>query len=100
MHDWRDDECVKILRRCREAIPSKDAGGKVIIINMVVGSGTSKLADTLKEEAQVLYDLFLMVFEGGEREEHEWEKIFLEAGFSGYKVIPVLGIRSIIEVYP
>ncbi|XP_047046065.1 acetylserotonin O-methyltransferase 1-like [Lolium rigidum] len=100
MHDWRDDECVKILRKCKEAIPSKDAGGKVIIINMVVGSGTSKQGNTLREESQVLYDLFLMVFEGGEREEHEWKKIFLEAGFSGYKIIPVLGIRSIIEVYP
>ncbi|VAH09286.1 unnamed protein product [Triticum turgidum subsp. durum] len=100
MHDWRDDECVKILRRCKEAIPSREAGGKVIIINMVVGSEKSKGNSTKKEEAQALYDLFLMVFEGGEREEHEWEKIFLEAGFSGYSIIPMLGIRSIIEVYP
>nr|BAK00281.1 predicted protein [Hordeum vulgare subsp. vulgare] len=100
MHDWRDDECVKILRRCKEAIPSKEAGGKVIIINMVVGSGMSKGKSTEKEEAQALYDLFLMVFEGGEREELEWKKIFLDAGFSGYNIIPVLGIRSIIEVYP
>uniref|UniRef100_A0ACD5T8J6 Uncharacterized protein n=1 Tax=Avena sativa TaxID=4498 RepID=A0ACD5T8J6_AVESA len=100
MHDWRDDECVKILRRCKEAIPSRDAGGKVIIINMVVGSESSNQGNDRKEEAQVLYDLFLMVVEGSEREEHEWEKIFLEAGFSGYKIIPVLGIRSIIEVYP
>uniref|UniRef100_M8BJS0 O-methyltransferase ZRP4 n=1 Tax=Aegilops tauschii TaxID=37682 RepID=M8BJS0_AEGTA len=100
MHDWRDDECVKILRRCKEAIPSREAGGKVIIINMVVGSEKSKGNSTKKEEAQALYDLFLMVFEGGEREEHEWEKIFLEAGFSGYNIIPVLGTRSIIEVYP
>ncbi|EMS45261.1 O-methyltransferase ZRP4 [Triticum urartu] len=100
MHDWRDDECVKILRRCKEAIPSREAGGKVIIINMVVGFEKSKGNSTKKEEAQALYDLFLMVFEGGEREEHEWEKIFLEAGFSGYSIIPMLGIRSIIEVYP
>ncbi|VAH21162.1 unnamed protein product [Triticum turgidum subsp. durum] len=100
MHDWRDDECVKILRRCKEAIPSREAGGKVIIINMVVGSEKSKGNSTKKEEAQALYDLFLMAFEGGEREEHEWEKIFLEAGFSGYNIIPALGIRSIIEVYP
>ncbi|XP_037472902.1 acetylserotonin O-methyltransferase 1-like isoform X2 [Triticum dicoccoides] len=100
MHDWRDDECVKILRRCKEAIPTREAGGKVIIINMVVGSEKSKGNSTKKEEAQALYDLFLMAFEGGEREEHEWEKIFLEAGFSGYNIIPALGIRSIIEVYP
>ncbi|KQK05394.1 acetylserotonin O-methyltransferase 1 [Brachypodium distachyon] len=99
MHDWKDDECVRILRRCKEAIPTREAGGKVIIINMVVGSGKAG-GEAMLEEAQVVYDLFLMVFEGREREEHEWEKIFLEAGFSGYKVMPVLGIRSIIEVYP
>uniref|UniRef100_A0A0E0DZR6 O-methyltransferase domain-containing protein n=1 Tax=Oryza meridionalis TaxID=40149 RepID=A0A0E0DZR6_9ORYZ len=37
---------------------------------------------------------------GGEREEHEWKKIFLEAGFSDYKIKPILGFISVIEVYP
>ena len=34
------------------------------------------------------------------RDEQEWSKIFSEAGFGGYSVIPVFGVRSIIEVYP
>ncbi|CAD6333217.1 unnamed protein product [Miscanthus lutarioriparius] len=34
------------------------------------------------------------------RDELEWKKIIFEAGFSSYKIIPVLGVRSIIEVYP
>ncbi|CAL5408863.1 unnamed protein product [Camellia sinensis] len=36
LHNWSDENCVKILKRCREAIPSKEDGGKVIIIDMVV----------------------------------------------------------------
>jgi hypothetical protein len=42
----------------------------------------------------------MMYINGVEREEHEWRKIFTVAGFSDYKIIPVLGFRSIIEVYP
>jgi hypothetical protein len=33
-------------------------------------------------------------------ERSEWKKIFLEAGFEDYRIIPVLGVRSIIELYP
>ncbi|KAF8720541.1 hypothetical protein HU200_023795 [Digitaria exilis] len=33
LHDWNDDECIKILNNCKQAIPSRDAGGKVIIID-------------------------------------------------------------------
>jgi hypothetical protein len=39
-HDWQDEECVKILCQCKKAIPSRDAGGKVIIIDTVVGFGS------------------------------------------------------------
>ncbi|CAL4988337.1 unnamed protein product [Urochloa decumbens] len=97
MHDWGDAECVTILKNCKKAIPTRDAGGKVIIVDAVVGAGSS----TLKHrETQVLYDLFIMVANGIERDEQEWRKIIFEAGFTHYKIIPVLGVRSIIEVYP
>jgi len=38
LHDWSDQECVKILEKCKEAIPPKKAGGKVIIIDMAVNA--------------------------------------------------------------
>ncbi|KAK3135085.1 hypothetical protein QOZ80_5BG0414390 [Eleusine coracana subsp. coracana] len=99
LHDWGDAECVKILRNCKKAIPPRDAGGKVIILDMVVGAGTSE-SDLKHRETQVLFDLFIMFIDGTERDEQEWKKIIFEAGFSDYKIIPVLGVRSIIEVYP
>ncbi|KAL6838574.1 hypothetical protein ACP4OV_031630 [Aristida adscensionis] len=97
MHDWGDAECIKILKNCKKAIPPKDAGGKVIILDMVVGAGSSNLKH---KETQVLFDLFIMSINGAERDEQEWKKIISEAGFSGYKIVPVIGVRSIIEIYP
>ncbi|EES07738.1 hypothetical protein BDA96_04G365500 [Sorghum bicolor] len=97
LHDWNDDDCVKILKNCKQAIPPRDVGGKVIIIDMVVGSESS---DNRHVETQVLFDLLVMTIDGAERDEQEWKKIFLEAGFEDYKIIPVLGVRSIIELYP
>ncbi|CAL4931430.1 unnamed protein product [Urochloa decumbens] len=97
LHDWNHDECVKILKNCKQAIPPRDAGGKIIIIDMVVGSEPSEIKHV---ETQVLYDLLIMNINGVERDEQEWKKIFFEAGFKDYKIIPILGVRSIIELYP
>ncbi|PHT38810.1 putative serine acetyltransferase 2 [Capsicum baccatum] len=38
MHNWSDEDCVKILQRCREASTYNDEGrkGKVLIIDMVL----------------------------------------------------------------
>ncbi|KAG0524905.1 hypothetical protein BDA96_06G008700 [Sorghum bicolor] len=80
LHDWSNDECIKILKNCKQAIASRDAGGKIIIIDVVVGSDSS---DTKLLETQ-----------------QEWKKIFLEAGFKDYNIMPILGLRSIIELYP
>ncbi|KAL5571066.1 hypothetical protein UlMin_020663 [Ulmus minor] len=99
LHDWSDEESVTILKKCREAIlPSKDKGGKVIIIDMVIDGPKMDKDST---EAQLSFDLLMMVnFLGKERNKKEWEKLFLAAGFSYFKVTPILGLRSLIEAYP
>lgn len=109
LHDWSDDECVRILKNCKQAIPPRAAGGKVIIIDMVVagsGSGSGSADDEPSEsdlrhvETQILFDLLMMCVNGVERDEQEWKKIFSEAGFQDYRIMPLLGVRSIIELYP
>ncbi|KAF8715795.1 hypothetical protein HU200_026747 [Digitaria exilis] len=97
LHDWGDEECTMILKNCRKSIPPREKGGKVIIIDIVVGAGSS---DFRHKEIEALFDIYMMVVNGKERNEQEWKKIFLRAGFSDYKITPVLGVRSIIEVYP
>lgn len=97
LHCWSDDNCVKVLRKCKEAIPARGAGGKVIIIDAVMGAGPQ---DAASKETQALYDFHMMHIDGVERDERGWEKIILEAGFGAYKVVSVVGIHSVIEVYP
>ncbi|CAL4902274.1 unnamed protein product [Urochloa decumbens] len=97
LHDWSDEECIRILKNCRKAIPPREEGGKVIIIDIVVEQGSS---NSKHIETQALFDLYIMLVNGIERDEQEWKNIFFEAGFSDYKISPVLGARSIIEVYP
>lgn len=89
------------MERCKEAISGKEGtrGGKVIIIDTVIGSRPND-DDKACNETLVL-DLHIMsMLNGAEREEHEWRKIFLAAGFSDYKITHTRGIPSIIEVYP
>ncbi|KAK2969385.1 hypothetical protein RJ640_028774 [Escallonia rubra] len=98
LHDWNDEECLKILKRCKEAIPCKGKGGKVIIIDMVLDN---QKGDAESIETQLFFDILMMaIVTGKERNEKEWEKLFLDAGFSDYKITPIMGLRSIIEVYP
>ncbi|KAK4271638.1 hypothetical protein QN277_020301 [Acacia crassicarpa] len=98
LHAYSDEDCVKVLKKCREAIASKGKEGKVIIIDIVINEEKDE-ADL--KDAKLFFDAFMMaVVTGREREEKEWEKLFLEAGFSHYKITPVFGLRSLIEVYP
>ncbi|XP_034924826.1 trans-resveratrol di-O-methyltransferase [Populus alba] len=98
LHDWNDEECVKILKQCKEAIKGQGGGGKVIIIDMVVENNKEEEGST---ETQLFFDMLMMILvTGKERNEKEWAKLFTDAGFSHYKINPVLGLRSLIEVYP
>ncbi|KAK8999285.1 hypothetical protein V6N11_070461 [Hibiscus sabdariffa] len=98
--DWNDEECLKILKQCRKAVKE---GGKVIIVDLVLIKN-EKADDEASNliETQLLFDIMVtMVLVGGkERGEEEWAKLFSASGFSRYEIAPVLGMRSVIEVYP
>ena len=101
IHDWGDEESVKILKRCIEAIPSREKGGKVIIIDIVIEEN-KKEDDKEKMDGQLCFDMMMVgLFNTGkERSVEEWKKLFLEAGFSHFNINPLLGLRSLIELYP
>ncbi|WVZ53522.1 hypothetical protein U9M48_004450 [Paspalum notatum var. saurae] len=97
LHFWDDEDCVKILKQCRKAIPSREQGGKVIIIDIVIGHSM----DPTMYEAQLLFDMLMMVnTRGRQRSEDDWREIVTKAGFSDYKIVKKIGGRGIIEVYP
>ncbi|CAI9089295.1 OLC1v1023847C1 [Oldenlandia corymbosa var. corymbosa] len=103
LHDWSDEECVQILKKCKEAIPNKKNGGKVIIIDMVIKKeekhkGNKNGTDHEGFETQLFFDMLMMVLvTGKERNEEEWANLFHEAGFNSYTITPLLGLRSLIE---
>ncbi|KAK8986997.1 hypothetical protein V6N11_055314 [Hibiscus sabdariffa] len=102
-HNWNDEECVTILKRCKEAISEGGkVGGKVIIVDIVVMDEEKVSEENSKTfETQLFMDMTMMaLLTGRERREEEWAKLFCAADFSDYKIIPILGLRSLIEVYP
>jgi len=94
LHDWKDEECVKILKNCKEAMASE---GRVLIIDIVM---ENKKEDHELTETQFFFDMqMIMLFGGKERYEKQWANLIFSAGFSNYKITPTLGLVSIIEVY-
>ena len=89
---------LKILENCKKAISGKGKKGKVIIIDISIDE-TSDNHET--NELKLDFDFMMMtLLNGKEREKKEWEKLILDAGFSSYKITPICGFKSIIEVYP
>ncbi|KAK3015154.1 hypothetical protein RJ639_005300 [Escallonia herrerae] len=96
LHDWGDDECIHILKKCREAIPQDT--GKVIIVEAVIGE---REGDKLKDVA-LLLDMVMMAHtnKGKERTLDEWARVLCEAGFSRHTVKHIRAVQSVIEAYP
>lgn len=98
LHDWNDEQSLKILKNSKEAISHKGKDGKVIIIDISIDETSDDRGLT---ELQLDYDLVMLtMFLGKERTKQEWEKLIYDAGFSSYKITPISGFKSLIEVYP
>lgn len=95
LHDWGDEDCVKILKNCRKSVPPKT--GKVIIIDLVLRPDRD---DTLNDLG-FAFDLLMMAHSSGgkERTELEWKQILEGGGFPKFKVITLPSTMSIIEAY-
>jgi hypothetical protein len=71
LHDWDDESCVKILRRCREAM---EPGARIAIIDFLVGEGDDP-------GIAALMDLnMLAMADGRERSLAEFDGLLANAG--------------------
>ncbi|KAM3247444.1 hypothetical protein P3L10_009211 [Capsicum annuum] len=87
LHDWSDDYCIKILKKCKEALSSKENGGRLIIIDIVMDHNP----DRKSYETQLFMDMLMMVgVNEKERSEQEWVKLFSNVGFTDYNIILIL----------
>ncbi|KAK7252465.1 hypothetical protein RIF29_36417 [Crotalaria pallida] len=98
LHDWADEECIQILKKCKEAIPKEN--GRVIIVEAVIEEGGKQ--GSLKDVGLVL-DMIMMAHThlGKERTLEEWDYVIKMAGFTTYSVkrIPNI-VKSVIMAFP
>jgi hypothetical protein len=90
IHNWGDDDCIRILDNIRKVMP---AHGKIIILEMILDEGN-------KASFGKLIDIQMMVFmeNGKERTRREYEMLLDTAGLRLNRVIPTIAPISIMEV--
>ena len=94
IHDWEDQDALKILQNCRRAIPSN---GRLLLIEGLMTSPHN----TPTSPSVAFTDLVMMALTTGwQRTETEFNALLQAAGFSLLRVIPTAGSSSIIESQP
>ncbi|MCC3772415.1 methyltransferase, partial [Streptomyces sp. UNOC14_S4] len=88
LHDWNDEDCLRILRTVRRAAAP---GARLLVIDAVLPAG---------EEPHPGKDLDVMMLAlvpGKERTEPEFAALLTEAGFKLNQVLPTPSFHSIVE---
>ncbi len=92
IHDWSDEDCIKILKNIRRGIKEN---GRLLVIEAVVPTGNeshfSKLMDL---EMMIVYP------NGRERTELEYRKLYETSGFQLTNILPTTAPVSVIEGIP
>ncbi|KAK9270315.1 hypothetical protein L1049_025893 [Liquidambar formosana] len=83
LHGFSDENCLKILKNCREALPSS---GKVIIVESILPIAPD---NSVSSHIVCEHDLLMLAQSpsGNERTQNEYEALAVNAGFSGCEVI-------------
>ena len=90
LHDWPDDDAVRILRRCADAAPDT---GKVLVVEDNVGDPESGTPHTEGDLRMLSY------CRGRDRTVEQLGELAGSAGLAIGSVTPA-GLRSIIELLP
>jgi hypothetical protein len=87
LHDWNDEEAVRILKNCRRAIAGE---GKVLVIDAVVQ------ASNQPDPAKWMDLNMLVLLTGRERTATEFGDLFSRAGLRLTRIVPAMRV-SILE---
>lgn len=90
LHDWEDDECVKILQNCKQAVTPEH--GKVIVAELHVGdtAGDPIIGHQL--------DILMMSSHGSKtRTVEDYTKLGIAAGFTNVKVACLVNDYIVLE---
>jgi O-methyltransferase domain/Dimerisation domain len=88
LHNWDDENCVRILTNCRRAMIEK---GRILVADPVITPGNHR-------EWGKLLDIQMMVaVRGKERTKKEFAELFGRAGLRLVRVVPTNSALSIVE---
>jgi caffeic acid 3-O-methyltransferase len=86
LHNWADDDCIKVLKNCKKALPEN---GKVLICELHPNGRLAQIMDLT----------LLTQFESGmERTEQQLRTLIAAAGFSSINFIELDHEQWLIEV--
>jgi ubiquinone/menaquinone biosynthesis C-methylase UbiE len=88
IHDWDENECLKILGNCKKAMKP---GSRLLIVEMVLPEGNvfhpGKMTDMI----------MLSIPGGQERTTTEYRELLAKAGFRLERVVPTNSAASVVE---
>jgi hypothetical protein len=91
LHDWGDEQCVRILRCCRKAMGPR---ARLLVIDAIVPAGNTP------HPAKVM-DILMVVFAAGrERTQEEFAALFARADLRLANVTTTPSTLSIVEAVP
>jgi hypothetical protein len=96
LHDWDDEHCAAILRRCRRAM----AGAMVSAARMLVIEriAPERFATSVRDQAIARSDLNMLVSLGGcERSEADYRRLLASEGLRVARIDPLPGEFSVIQ---
>jgi len=92
LHNWNDDTCVQILRKCREHLTG---AGRVVAFEVVMPERITR-----PEPATDMDVAMLALTHGRERTEAEFRDMYAAADLELTRVVPTTSARSVIEGRP
>lgn len=88
LHDWNDEESVRLLKSCRAAIAPN---GRILVLEVVV-------PETSGPDFSHVMDMNMLVMTGGmERTAKEYESVLARGGFRLTRIVPTESPFSLIE---
>lgn len=91
LHDWDDEDSLRILRAIRAAIPDS---GRLVVVDAVLPEGNDP------HPGKAMDVTMLAILKGKERTEEEFRTLLQEAGFRLSRVIETESFPSLVEGVP
>ncbi|XP_020216715.1 isoliquiritigenin 2'-O-methyltransferase [Cajanus cajan] len=93
LHNWSDEDCLRLLRNCHKALPQN---GKVIVVDLIV----PEASDSDESKIVSIIDNLMFVIGGKERTTNEFEALSKLSGFPGFEVVSrAFGALGVMEFH-